>query len=367
MRHMVWAFLLVACRRESDTSAFDDSDGVDTADDAERFTAVAVATGDAGEGALAIIDIDSFGLQDDVARISPDASLFVKDTVLFAAERAGADRVRGWGVGDWDTVYFDVALGAGAEPRSVELCINRIWVGMAGRPYLQGYTWGAEDAGQIDLSSYADADGLPEVESLLLTDGTFYAAVHRHDATGSAGDDAQVLQIDCPSHSVMRAWPTLGKEPALGPYGIDPSKVLVREGQWAPDGEVDGDLAVLSPNAGTWKTIVHATELGGEISAFGSRGRLGMLANHAPEGGTDLACVDLTTSHVQPATHVDGQVLDIAVDDRERAWVAITPADGAPDAQVQVWHLDDCTPRAGAIRTRLPPRSIAFYHQKDAE
>lgn len=357
---------LAACRRDGD-----DTDPLPTLDtdvvDDERFTAVAVATGDEEGGALAVIDIDTFAVSDSLVALAPDTSLFVKDSVLFAAERSGHDRLRGWRVGEYDDPYFDVQLGAGAEPRSVELCVNRIWVGMAGRPYLEGYTWGADFAGRIELGAYADADALPDVGNLLFSDFAFYATVHRHDTTGALPDDPHVLHIDCASRSVVGAWPTPALEPMLGLYGLDPRKVLVREGRFAPDGLLDGDIAVLNPANGAWSTVVTAAELKGEIGAFGSRGRLGMIAVHAADRGTDLYCADLTTGHVTRAGHIDGAVADIAVDDRERAWVAASPEAGAPASGVQVWELDGCERVAEDIDTALPPRSIAFYRRREAD
>lgn len=357
---------IAACRKSVDDTGPLPKGDTDVVDD-DRFTAVAVATGDDNGGALAVIDIDTFEVADNLTALAPDTSLFVKDSVLFATERSGRDRLRGWLVGDYQAPYFDVALGAGAEPHAVETCANRIWVAMAGRSYIQGFTWGAQDAGRFDLAGWADADGLPDVGNLLYSDFSFYATLHRHDETGAAEDDPRVLELDCPSRSVLNDWTTPSFEPMLGLYGLDPRKVLVREGRFAPDGVLDGDIAVLNPDLGTWATVVSANELGGEIGAFGSRGRLGMIAVHAASRGTDLYCADLTTGHVTAAAHVDGTVSDIAVDDRERAWVAASPAEGADAAEVQVWDLDGCEPVAAAIHPARPPRSIAFYRRREAD
>jgi len=122
--------------------------------------------------------------------------------------------------------------------------------------------------GTIDLSSYADADGIPEMSAMAVVDEKLYVVLQRLDRNDLFAPAANglVVVIDMLTETVVDVMPLIGTNP-FGPLVVVGDRLLVstvgRFGQF--DGGIEEiDRAGTAPN----RVLVSEAELGGDITDF---------------------------------------------------------------------------------------------------
>jgi hypothetical protein len=174
-----------------------------------------------------------------------------------------------------------------------------------------------------------------------------------------------VARLDCKAETALAGW-TVGPQPALAIYGVDPAKVLVRSGSaWSGDGApaLDGGLSVLNPADGSDVDIVTEAKLGGTVNHVAAHGHLGMFAV-SKTGSTDLYCLDLTMGKATLAASTDEDVTDIQVNNLDQGWAVVRgTATGHDPTGIAVFDLPTCSSKTGStlLNTALPASNLAFY------
>ena len=314
---------------DDDDSAGDDDDTVGDDDDTvgTPFTDALVSTVDGyfSSGTLATLDLDAHAPTPNVAASTTDAWLGFGEGVALTLDAYGFDTLTAYAHPDYSSALWSANLPSGANPRAAAVIDGTLYVVQYGLPLIKKYdVVSGTPAGQIDLASYADADGNTECASASVVDGMLYVACQRLDATWQPSVDGGILlEIDPTSDQVVGSWTASGGLTCQTIPGssnlichsgvdMDANWVNVYEGSIF---EFDTTAEAFGPD------LIEEATLAANLSifAFGSTGT-GLLA--AEDGsGADLLCADLnagTTTLIAPDI---GWIVDIEANDRGEAYV----------------------------------------------
>ncbi|HUU01197.1 MAG TPA: hypothetical protein VM425_07160 [Myxococcota bacterium] len=230
--------------------------------------AALVVTTDYQTGSYAAVDLEDHSVVKNIAVIHSDA-VCRYDPLSgrpFIVSRLGADAVE---VVDPETlaVAGEYSVGAGSNPQDIApVSDSRAYVPRYGdKDLLVVNPESGAEVEKIDLSAYADADGVPEAAWAVAHKGKVYLTLHRLD-NFTPTDHSSMLVIDGVSGAV-EAEVNLT---ATSPYGklrynpfID-RIVLVEVGSF---GVLDGGVEYFNPDDNTVGGLLVSEEtLGGDLS-----------------------------------------------------------------------------------------------------
>jgi hypothetical protein len=114
------------------------------------------------------------------------------------------------------------SVGNGSNPNAVVFHGEQAFVSLYERDYLPVLRWDTgEELARVDLSPWADADGLPEASQLFVHGGLLWLTLQRLDrSTWTPADEGMLLGIDPESHAVVREIP-LGLPNPAGRWSIE--------------------------------------------------------------------------------------------------------------------------------------------------
>jgi len=330
------------------------------------FSAGAISTIELGPPRTAVIDR---------AVICSDAVLRYSFGTLYAIERFGCDNIRAFNPANLALLH-QYSVGNGANPN--DLCEFQ-----PGKAYIARYdtpaAWVVAPAsgfyfGDVDLSAFADEDGLPEMNRMVEHAGRVFVSCQRLDRDNffSPTDSSLVIVIDTATNQPIDADPV-----APGVQGILlPRTNPTTEFSTTPEGDfligctgaygvLDGAVVRLDPR--TLQATVEVTEadLGGDIND--------VAVGTGPSGATRAFCVISDASfntvlvsyerngapQVTTVHQGTGFVLaDAEVDDRDEVWLCDRTA-SAPGVRI-FDALTRAQLTASPINTGLPPNDICF-------
>ena len=139
-----------------------------------------VATTFDGVGALAVVDLDTLEVTDELASISSDAVVVVEGDRIFRFNRSDFDSVRVYAPGQFAAPVSGFGLTAGANPWDVEIRNGSLFVGQYETSALAVYDLETGVlSGSVDLSAFDDGDGYPEVAALVELGGRIYVSLQQ--------------------------------------------------------------------------------------------------------------------------------------------------------------------------------------------
>lgn len=366
------SLLSLGCHRHKDEAATDD-----TADDSTALDDSGAATGqqmaligmvstDYSVGGLATVGLDD-GAVTEATAVSADPKIVVSDGQVIVLGRSTDNSVRLYTAGSWSAPDLEFSLGDGANPHDAAICGGALFVSLYGEDHLGVYDPQTGNVlGTVDLSAYADSDGLPETGAIVEGDGVLYVALENLDETSTywTSSGGHVLTVDCASRAVT-ADQAVGPGPSISAWPADPSRVVLRTGVYFDaDGNFawDGAVALLDPATGA-TTDLLPTEAEASVNytavAAAPDGRALVLSTDSSWLYT-VSCL-AADGTVTSAGTVETYLSDAVVNDRGEAWVASrTSWASTTPGGIQIYDLDTCTARAGAALS-LEPYSIAFY------
>ncbi len=369
---LLFTLTLAGCPVDDDDVGDDDSAAADDDDDGHSQTHAVVTTTDFTVGSLATVDLGDWTVNDEITATTGDPVVQVVGDDLFQINRFQHDAVRRYVPGEFQSPLLEFSTGAGSNPQWVADCAGSLFVTRYEEAAIGVFQRDTGlSTGELDLSAYADADGLPEPSSMVVLGGLLYVGLQRMDR--DAGwqpdpDGGRVLEIDCETREVLRDWET-GPNVVLHVHpDRDDALMLVEGAMFDLDFEMllDGGVRelMLDDEAPGPLRLTEA-DLGGNIVAFGAGSSgLGLLALNADEVH-HLLCVDLSTWSTTEVLETTSWVPDIRVNDRDQAFVLLRsgPADLEAPGGIAVVDLTDCTDLTAGelISFSLQPYSVAFY------
>lgn len=320
-----------------------------------------VTTTDYASGNVTTLTDRGSTVAKDLLSIHSDNAIAAYGEYIYVLEKFGADNVIKVKADDIapSGVIYQYSVGNGANPQGMVFLNDRkayvsqygdsmLWIVDPGAMSEEGFK-----IGKVDLSAYADGDGLPEMSPMALVEGKLYVGCQRLDRDNNwIPLDAQVVIIDTATDEVTGAI-TLqkGNPQAMVAYG---GKLYVTSGGSLFD-PTDGGIEVIDTTTDTYAGLLLAeSDLGGNVG--------GLLFRSATKGYVIVGnWPDYVVRPFDPSTGDVGAVLPGA----KAASSMVLGGDGvlyvADRSQEQpgiyMYDAED-TLIAGPIATGLPPNAL---------
>lgn len=284
---------------------------------------VVATTTDFSAGAIAaIVEGD---LDDGLAPVGGDPVVVgLTDGRIAMLERSGGHHLRLYTPGCWDVPDVEVAL-EGANPHGAALHEDVLWVtAYDAEPSLRLFDpVDGASLGGVDLSAYADADGLVEADEVLVHDDRLWVALQRLERVGPAwpdGGGGRVVVLDADTRGVVDVY-DVGPNPKIA---TSTRGVIVWTGVF---GGPDGALGLLEG-----PPRVTEAELGFDLQHYVEVGEIGVLVGVDFEANerSRVRCYDWTSGTLRDGWDTDVWLAD-AVAEGERVWLASRSTASAPD------------------------------------
>ena len=337
---------------------------------AESPIYVATTAADFGTGSTAYLAPGAAEAETDLLNVHSDAVARFYDGRIYVVNRLDQDNIIVLDPADLRTPVVQYSVGNGTNPQDVEFVSpNKAYVSLNNEAYLLvGDPQVGTEFGQIDLSAFADADGLPETGQMALVGDRLFVAVQRLDRDnywGPSGESYLVV-IDTQTDTVIDADPDAAGVQGILLAGTNPVEVMAIGGQLvvALVGsflELDGGVEVIDPETYESRGLVITEEaLGGQTGtiAMVSPSRGYVTASTWPT--YDLYPFDLSSGEVgEKLTGYSGGYLpDLAVDGDRLIVADRGSEDNLNAAGLLIYDANTGELTAGPISTGLPPNAI---------
>jgi hypothetical protein len=334
--------------------------------------AALVITTDYGSGAYSAIRLADLAQVNTIETVHQD-SICRWDPITgfpYVVERLGADAVAVVDTtADW-LIANEYSVGAGTNPHDIAVTApDRAYVSLFGADHLLVlHPTEGTVLDEVDLSTWADGDGLPEASGLVHVDGTVYAALQRLENLQPV-NQAYLLEIDGATGAILDGHP-LAKTPS-GRLRWNPVLeriVLVESGSFSDP--TDGGIELFDPATGqTSGLIVTEAQLGGDIVdavlASESVGFAVVGTNSDGAGRTRVVMFDPGSGEVtrvlEDADAWNHMYLELTPD-HSQLWLAERKPS---DPGIRIFDAqggDELT--AAPLSTGLPPFAICFVEQE---
>lgn len=260
---------------------------------------VLIVTTDYQTGAYSVVDAAARTATPNIQAIHADAVCRFDPITgkQFILTRFGGDAVEildpeaGWAVAK------EYSVGAGLDPHDIAVASEtQAYITLFASSHLLvvNPTTG-EKTGEIDLSSFADADGMPEAESAVFHDGRVYVTLQRLGEKFSPAAQGGLVVIDAATMSVETVLDLAAKNPTGRVRYSDTAKglVLIESGAY---GVLDGGIEYFDTSDQKLSGLIVTEEkLGGDIvDAVLVSPSLGYAVIGTAEGITKLVSFDAT-------------------------------------------------------------------------
>ena len=333
-----------------------------------------MTTTDYTSGALSSLDLGTNTAANDHLVIHSDAVVRVYRDKVYVLNRLGQDNVIVLDGGDLATPLTQYSTGNGSNPHDIAFVSEeKAYISRYGLTHILAVNPVTGDSlGSVDLSTFADADGLPETSQLTVHGGRLFAACHRLDRENGwvPTEFSAIAVIDVTTDQLVDADPAADGMQGIEMASKNPAGAARRGSKWIVSAVntysdlTDGGIEVIDLAAMRSEGIVlDEAAVGGNLSSLvmtsNSEGyavvtdenfvntvkRLDLAAQSVSEGLAGLS------GGFVPGLGVFG----------ERLYILDQGSFGDPaSAGVKVYDVSADELVAGPIGTGLPPSSIAF-------
>ena len=332
---------------------------------------VSNASTDFQSGSFGLIDISTFDVASDLGALHGDSFVqfcqWENAAYLFGLNRFGADNVQRIDPETFQTLW-QYSTGAGTNPQEIEVVSS-------GRAYVTRHnsneiliinaeaTSDAEFAvGTIDLSTFADEDGFPEMGPMVSLDNLIFVALQRldRDASFTVAGPSVLVAIDPTTDTLVDLSDQAdGNElemPYPNPISMRVAESLIWIASAGDYGVTDGGLFRFDPSSNAFEAaIVDEAQLGGDILAFTATDPSFIV--WADESYTaHLGVIDIEAGQVLEELVADlTLVQDIAADDQ----YVYVPDRSATAPGIRIFDRSTFVEvTTQPIQTGLPPWSV---------
>jgi DNA-binding beta-propeller fold protein YncE len=332
-----------------------------------------VVTTDFQTGGLSAIDLATRAVSADVASVYKDARARWYDGRIYVLNRFGADNVQILNPAAGYATVRQFSVGNGANPSDiVVMSPTKAYVSVYQRAQLQKWNPATGTSlGSIDLSAFADADGIPEADHMARFGRWLFVALQRLDQANGfiPTDSSLVVVIDTEADTVVDVNPGLAGKQAIvlartnpvTTFAWDPVARQFHLGCVGAYGALDGGVVRIDPETFTDAGVaITEAALGGDVSdiewhtathgyAIVSDALFNTsLVTWNPSTGTRLATL-FTPGGFGLADCARNDRGELYVCDNSFAVQGIRVFSTATDAQI-----------AGPLNTGLPPYQVMF-------
>lgn len=318
-----------------------------------------VLTSDFTTGSYAVVNTSSRSATSNIGSVYSDSSARANDGLVYVINRLGADNVQVLDPAAGYSTARQFSVGSGMNPQDIAFASSsKAYISLLGSSdvLIVDPSTGAQ-TGTINLSAYADADGLPEASQLAIKDGRLFIAAQNLYYWAPAGT-SRVIVADADSGAVT-ADIALPYQNQTGPFVELPSGRLAIAcvGNY---GVNDGGLAIIDPATLAASTGGITEEaLGGDlISVAMDTETTGFAVVSDSSFNTALKKFNTATGAVSEVYSTQGYNLFGMAINGDELWVA-DRTDTSPGARI--FNVSTGAQVTSApISVGLPPVSILF-------
>lgn len=334
-----------------------------------------MTTTDYATGGLSSLDLGTNTAANDHLTIHSDAVVRTYRDKVYILNRLGQDNVIVLDGDDLQTPLTQYSTGNGTNPHDIAFVSEeKAYISLYERTQLLIVNPVTGDSlGTVDLSTFADADGLPETSQLVIYGDRLFAACHRLDRESWPWEPTEfsvIVVVDVTTDLLVDVDPNNERSQGIVMAGKNPSGAALRGSKWY--------LSAVN-------TYTDLTDGGIEVIDLANLRSEGVVLDEATVGGNPGSLVMISASdgyavvtdrefkntvkRLNLATQSVSRELDglsggfvpgLGIfDNRLYVLDKGSPADLAA-AGVKVYDANTGALLAGPISTGLPPERIAF-------
>jgi len=340
---------------------------------AESGLFVATTSADFGTGSAAYLPADADEPRVNLLNIHSDAGVGYYDGMVYVVNRLGQDNIL---VLDLDpaepiTPFFQFSVGNGTNPQEIEfVSAEKAYVSLNETDYvLIVNPQDGSELGRIDLSGFADADGLSEPAQMALVGDRLFVGIQRLDRDNfwNPAGQSYLAVIDTQTDALIDVDPATDGVQGIELASTNPGDILVLGDQLviAEVGgyvELEGGIELIDANSFSSQGLVITEEaLGGQIGEITMVSATRGYATSSAWPTYDILPFDLSNGAVgEKLSGNSGGYIPSMEADGERLIVADRgTAEDLDAAGLLIFDATSGTLVAGPISTGLPPNSIA--------
>lgn len=332
------------------------------------FAVLTTASDDYSVGALATVCLDDLSVQDSLASIAGDAQVEVSEGAVWVLNRSSQNSLRRYEPGLWGAPTWEVSTGEGSNPQSVAVCGDRVWVSRyESNSLLRLDPADGAVLGEVDLSTWADDDGLAELSDLVAVGDTLVVAAQQLDRdNGWLPAGGAVLALSCADGALERAW-NPGPNPTLEPVGD--GRVLVRTGVYfdaAGASAYDGTVRLLDVEGGNLgEPILQEGALQRNVGAAALAAESLIALSSSEDWRYQVLCQPLAGGSPVDLVDTTAFLPSLRANRRGEVWVTARSswADASAAGGVRVVDAAGCAVASDGLTTTLDPVDIAFWEE----
>ncbi|MEW6755776.1 MAG: FlgD immunoglobulin-like domain containing protein [Candidatus Latescibacterota bacterium] len=336
---------------------------------------VLVVTSDYETGSLSLLPADAEALQVDLLTVHGDAVAQYRQGLVYVLNRLGQDNVLVLEPARLDAPLRQFSVGNGANPQDIEVAgLGKAYVSRLGSTSVLVVDPGTGEArGEVDLSPFADADGLPEMAEMALVGDRLYVACQRIDRDNNWAPvgDSYVAVIDTATDALVdqdAAQPGVQgiRLASANPGSLVPAGSRLLVSCSGAFGVADGGIEAVDLESGQASLLIGEEALGGDVTSLAMvTVRRGYVVISDANFANSVRPVDLETGQVgAPLERHSGGYTPSLVTDGERLYVADRGSfTDAGAAGLLVYDAGDGSLLAGPLYTGLPPASLAVLEE----
>lgn len=338
---------------------------------AQAQSDIFVLTSDFSTGSTAFLPAGGSEAQINILGVHSDAVGHYDNGRIYIINRFGQDNILVLDAADLSTPLTQFSVGNGSNPHDIEIVApDKAYVTRYGTSELLVVDpRDGTELARIDLSAFADADGLPEVSQIVRVGGRVYLSCQRLDRNGAWGpvDDSFLIVVDIASDSLVDVDPDVEGVQGIVLSAPNPNSLAVIGdhivvGVISSFGDREGGVDVIDTKSNrSLGLAVSESELGGDINSLVMiNGEVGYAVISDENFVNSVRSFNLRTVEVgAPLQGISGGfVANLAVDG-SRLIVADQGSFSDPNsAGIKIYDAVEGTLLAGPIVTGLPPVSI---------
>ena len=339
---------------------------------------VFVVTTDFQTGSTAYLPAGSEVAQTNLLTVHGDAGVRYHGGMIYIINRLGQDNILVLDASDPGTPLMQFSVGNGTNPQDIAiLSPERAFVSRYEVPtvLIVNPTTG-DSLGHVDLSAFADDDGVPEMAEMALLGGRLYVAIQRLDRSGfpwNPVDDSYLVAVDAASGELIDTDAEADGIQALRLKAPNPNSVVpigerLAVSTTAAFGDMAGGIELIDPVSGISTGLIVTEEgLGGDLTHLSvASATKGYAIVSDVNYVNSVRPVDLLTGAVGDALQgLSGGFLQSTATDGDRLYVAERESFAAPEmAGLMIYDTMTDQLVAGPIDTGLPPAGIAVLTER---
>jgi len=343
--------------------------------------AVVVTTDFFSAGGLSVYDPQTTTATNDVILIHSDAVVRTHGDRVYVLNRLNQDNIIVLSKDDLTTPIIQYSTGDGSNPHDIEIVSeDKAYVTLYERDYILVLNPATGDSlGAIDISAYADADGIPETSQLTSYQGKLYAVAQRLDRNGSffpPTDFSTVIVIDTNTDTLIDTDTVTEGVQGIRLETKNPSGDTRRGGKWVLStvgsfGANDGGIEVVDlATTSTDGVALTEAQLGGDVGALAMvSDAKGYVVISDPSFANNVIPFDLSsqTTETMLSDHSGGFTPSVGVLGNTLYVLDRGQFDDPSQAGLRLYDTSTNTLTSGPIATGLPPSGVVFIDVKPAD